>query len=643
MRGILCILAAALTASVGLVGAADAQLLGGGGGEGMRPLGGGRGSDARPPDVQAPPASPELGCGGRMLDPTVEEGKYLIEVQVVSSGYAHVGCTSTEDYPGPQIESVGGGVTLRTEPLGPPVSARSESGGYHGGYGGARHFGGGTDGAPTYTMTPLAGSGQQGQSGGSGYGGRGGLGGGGNYAPTPLAGGGQHGQSGGGGYGGGGYGGGGLRGGLGGLGGFGWQDNGIGEWSSGEEYATLNWAGWSAYAADHPCVRVPGYGVALSQVMAPGEAFARTLGWPDDDVRYYMERTDGDTFRRVPLVEAEGYDVNVGLTEREGRMVVALDLTRRAFVESRFDATLNAYLALPTVMTGQCSTEFGLGSGHRTILIWQPSPLNLDIMESVRGHFAPQTVDETALLISITPGGHPVAAAPGPLVAGSRESLVGARTPTGRAIRIEMLLFEAEVGTDGWRSIVESGDAFAGLANAFAHEYAVTPVAAPVLLCREGEEASLSIGDDAPGGVDAVGLGDRIRVTPEDAGDGRIVLALTWEFHGPCLADPAGEQAAFQVMASQQVRAHFTCEPGGQQILRGVFRLPMRSGADDTDGLGAGGPIERFLRITPTLAEPTEAASIQVVPSPAPGPIHVDVGLGDRHGPRTYFGRYQEF
>lgn len=134
--------------------------------------------------------------------------------------------------------------------------------------------------------------------------------------------------------------------------------------------------------------------------------------WPQDRPQYYLEQVEPDLYRRIALVDKEGYTVSVQPTGRPDELTVAVEFTTRTLSGGKYDETIRAFVGRPTLIKAIVAATAPLTKGQKTLLVWQP-PAEPQPLAHAAGAAPPWVVGEWALappngkslMMSVSPDG----------------------------------------------------------------------------------------------------------------------------------------------------------------------------------------------------------------------------------------------
>ena len=96
--------------------------------------------------------------------------------------------------------------------------------------------------------------------------------------------------------------------------------------------------------------------------------------WPQDRPQYYLEQVEPDLYRRIELVDKEGYTVSVQPTGRPDELTVQVEFANKTLSGGKYDETIRAFVGRPTLIKAVVTATAPLIKGQKTLLVWQPPP-----------------------------------------------------------------------------------------------------------------------------------------------------------------------------------------------------------------------------------------------------------------------------
>ncbi|MBM3475737.1 MAG: type II and III secretion system protein [Armatimonadetes bacterium] len=358
------------------------------------------------------------------------------------------------------------------------------------------------------------------------------------------------------------------------------------------------------------------------------------LNWPDDSPRYYLEKEADDLYRRVRLVDREGYSVELRLVGEAPDLRVEVTARRREFTKGTYDETIKALVGRPDLLKTLCTTTAPVVPGDTTVVVWtRPvlfagDPLTDDLDARVAQIERAQNVIRRAG----TPwlGGaaeRPSGELPGPSPTGlaiilSAEQRGGSAAPPvpdettdADLVQIEVAcrIVDVVAGTPPWKQLTEADDVASKLTELL-EQGALRPQSEPRVSILNNMCATTSFWTTRPsmGSAEAPGeepglrpkpldVGSRLSFTPRVLEDGHISLAIEAEFSdfAGWIAGEDGKR--LPVMGTHRTPAHLVTGDGEPTVMSLFEAKPTREGDNQTRGVQA---IQRMLLITPRVLNP---------------------------------------
>ena len=95
--------------------------------------------------------------------------------------------------------------------------------------------------------------------------------------------------------------------------------------------------------------------------------------WPQDRPQYYLEQVEPDLYRRIELVDKEGYTVSVRPIGRPDELAVEVEFASKTLSGGKYDETIRAFVGRPTLIKAIVTATAPLTKGQKTLLVWEPS------------------------------------------------------------------------------------------------------------------------------------------------------------------------------------------------------------------------------------------------------------------------------
>ncbi len=146
----------------------------------------------------------------------------------------------------------------------------------------------------------------------------------------------------------------------------------------GPDWETIRWTLFSTpylNVGGIPPPSLAGKGMALaiqSKAVKVGEEQSFDFPWPAGRPQYYLEQVEPDLYRRIELVDKEGYMVSVQPTGGPDELTVQVEFANKTLSGGKYDETIRAFVGRPTLIKAIVTATAPLTKGQKTLLVWQP-------------------------------------------------------------------------------------------------------------------------------------------------------------------------------------------------------------------------------------------------------------------------------